>query len=343
MATVRDVAQLAGVSVATVSRVMTGAARVAEATAERVRAAILQLDYVPNHPASALGGSKTARLFAVMVPNLTNPYFAELLDIIELEASQHGFSVLFFNARQNEQTERSCLESCRKQQVDGLLMVPIVHSPEAIARLESLPFPVVILTQPLPRLTSVFVDHAAGGALAAEHLVRTGHTRIGFLGSNRGSEEKLVGFRGKLAELGYPLSDDDIIDLADGHHEECGPCIRSYLARHRPLTLSAIFASNDVAALQMMEALIEQGYRVPEEVVVVGFDNTPLAKAMGITSIAQPMQEIGRLAFQEILALRSQTPGAAQAQHLSLAPRLVVRESTLKVHRCTAELSLTRR
>ena len=152
-------------------------------------------------------------MFAVMLPNLSNPYFAELLDIIEQEASHHGFSILFFNSRHSVQLERSCLEACRRQQVDGLLMVPLDHSVEAIERLKALPFPVVSLTQPTPQLTSVFVDHVEGGAMIAEHLVRTGHTRIGFLGSNDPAEDKLVGFRSKLSELGYPLSNENIIDL----------------------------------------------------------------------------------------------------------------------------------
>ena len=133
-----------------------------------------------------------------------------------------------------------------------------------------------------------------------------------------------------------------IIDLNHVPGEGVGHRIEVYLEQHRPLPVTAIFAFNDIAAQQMIEALIEQGYRVPEDVVVVGFDNTPLARVMGITSIAQPMQEIGRLAFQEVLVRLGEPTQADRAVHLSLLPRLVVRESTLKVRKRKAEPGLIR-
>nr|WP_321238070.1 LacI family DNA-binding transcriptional regulator [uncultured Tolumonas sp.] len=333
MTTIRDVAELAGVSIATISRVLNNKGKVSEETADRVRAIVKELDYVyvkqPLKPRRT--EVKPQGLFAIILPTLSNPYFSELLDIVEQEVQYLGRSLLVYNSRGEMQRELSLLNICKQQKIDGLFIVPSSSKPEHIALLNQQPFPVVSLTQLHPELTSIAVDHAEGGAQVAEHLTSMGHTQIGYLGPADEAEQKFTGFRNKLSDLGIPLPAERIIDTPDVSAPELSARFSAYLDQHAVLPFSAIFVFNDVSAQLVIEVLQSRGYRVPEDVLVVGFDNTLIAQVMNISSVAQPIKEIGRLGFQEMMRLIEHHELENDTHHLILSPRLVLRNSSVKL------------
>jgi LacI family transcriptional regulator len=334
MTTIRDVAQLAGVSIATISRVLNNSEKVSPDTAEHVRSVIKELGYVYSPPLSnKRTPAERQSLFAIILPTLANPYFSELLDIVEQEAQFLGRALLVFNSRGDTQRELTLMNACKQYKIDGLFIIPCTRDHAHLETENSLPFPVVILTQLLQGKTSVAVDHIEGGAQVAEHLVSMGHTQIGYLGATDETEQKFSGFRDKLAELGVPLLSDNIIQTPALTAAEIADRFKEYLDDHPQLPFSAIFAFNDVAAQQVMDVLHQRGYQIPEQVQVVGFDNTLLAQVMNISSVAQPMREIGRLGCQEMIRLVEGKE--MDTHHLSLSPRLVLRNSSVKVNKRT--------
>ena len=332
MATIRDVAQLAGVSIATISRVLNNSDKVSPDTTAHVRAVIKELGYVYSPPlGNRRAGADRQLLFAIILPTLANPYFSELLDIVEQEAQYLGRALLVFNSRGDAQRELSLLNACRQYKIDGLFIIPCSRGTEHLMTISNQPFPIVALTQLVPGMTSVAVDHIEGGAQIAEHLVSMGHTNIGYLGAIDETEQKFGGFRDKLAELGVPLTSGNIIQTPALTAVELADRFKEYLDHHPTLPFSAIFAFNDVAAQQVIEILLQRGYQVPEQVLVVGFDNTLLAKVMNISSVSQPMREIGHLGCQEMIRLIEGKE--MDTHHLTLSPRLVLRNSSVKVNK----------
>ncbi len=330
MTTIRDVAQLAGVSIATISRVLNNSEKVSPDTAAHVRAVIKELGYVYNPPlANRRNSADRPLLFAIILPTLANPYFSELLDIVEQEAQFLGRALLVFNSHGDAQRELALINACKQYKIDGLFVVPSSRSTVHLTSFSKPSFPIVILTQLISGITSVAVDHIEGGAQVAEHLVSMGHTRIGYLGAIDDSEQKFGGFRDKLIELGVPLSPENIIQTPALVASELTDVFREYLDAHPVLPFTSIFAFNDVAAQQVMDVLHQCGYQIPEQVQVVGFDNTLLAQVMNISSVAQPMREIGRLGCQEMMRLIEGRE--LDTHHLTLSPRLVLRNSSVKV------------
>jgi Transcriptional regulators len=331
MTTIRDVAQLAGVSIATISRVLNNSDKVSPDTAEHVRAVINELGYVYSPPLSTRrSAADRQQLFAIILPTLANPYFSELLDIVEQEAQFLGRALLVFNSRGDAQRELALLNACKQYKIDGLFIVPCSRNTAHLTSTERQPFPVVVLTKLVSEMTSVAVDHIEGGAQVAEHLVSMGHTAIGYIGATDETEQKFLGFRDTLMTLGVPLATENIIQTPALTAGEIAERFKEYLDAHPSLPFSAIFAFNDVAAQQVIEVLYQRGYKIPEQVQVVGFDNTLLAQVMNISSVAQPMREIGRLGCQEMIRLISDKE--RDTRHLTLSPRLVLRNSSVKVN-----------
>lgn len=206
-----------------------------------MRAVVKELGYVYNQPLG--GGRKRVEktpLFAIILPTLANPYFAELLDIVEQEAQHLGRALLVFNSRGDVQRELTLMNACQQYNIDGLFIVPCSRTTEHIATLNRLPFPVVVLTQLVAELTSVAVDHVEGGAQVAEHLVSMGHTAIGYLGSVDDVEQKFGGFRDRLAALGVPIEPENIIQTPALTAIELAECFNDYLDTHPSLPFSGI-------------------------------------------------------------------------------------------------------
>lgn len=337
MVTTYDIAEKAGVSQATVSRVLNGSPAVRAETKQRVMTWVRKFDYQPNHAARSLA-KKQSSLLGMVIPDVMNPYFSEVLKAVEQAADLNGYNLVLCDSRGNLQKEKQCLNVLRRHQVAGILLVPIDKEKSLL----NIPkdwrmagnMPVVVITQELNALDYVCVSHTRGGALVANHFLEGGHTKIAFLGMP--TDEKLHGFRDTLASRGVPLLDENMIILDSFHgwqgFHEVHRRLNEYLEHHHPLDVTALFAYNDLAAFSAVSILQERGYRIPDDIVVAGFDNTFLANEMKpqLTSVAQPIAEIGRLAVD--LLLENVTGGkTAERSHLILEPTLIARESTRRM------------
>ena len=187
MATMEEVAKKAGVSQATVSRVINGNPSVSFETRQNVMRWVRKLNYQPNLTAQTLV-SKQSYLLGMILPDISNPYFSEVLKIVEQEASLNGYNIIFCNSGDNIQKERHSINILRGRQVDGLLIVPVDSNASHLKTLRHTNIPVVAITRDVDQFDSVSISHRHGGALVANHLLEIGHTSIGFIGSRE--EEK---------------------------------------------------------------------------------------------------------------------------------------------------------
>jgi LacI family transcriptional regulator, repressor for deo operon, udp, cdd, tsx, nupC, and nupG len=324
--TIYDVARLAGVSTATVSRALNGIGQIAPATRAAIEAAVEQLGYRPNTVARSLV-TKSTQTIALLLPDITNPFYAALVSGIEQHALARGYTMLLCTTEGDAEREEQYLSLLRAKQVDGALVDGLRLPPERIARFVGDGFPIVCLDRDIESnaIPLVQVDNRLGGRLATEHLIRLGHRRIAHVTGARElgiSEERLAGYRGALAD------DVDEQLVVDGEFtEESGHTAMLGLLERRP-DLTAVFAANDLSALGVLSALSTSGRRVPDDVSVVGFDDLRLSAFTSppLTTIQQPAIEIGQRATELLIDL-THGKSTPEVRHL-LEPRLVVRGST---------------
>jgi LacI family transcriptional regulator len=327
--TIYDVARLAGVSTATVSRALNGTGQIAPATRATIDAAVEQLGYRPNTIARSLV-TKSTQTIAFLLPDITNPFYAALVSGIQQYALSHGHTMLLCTTEGDAEREEQYLSLLRAKQVDGALVDGLVLPPDRIARFVEDGFPIVCLDRDIDSnaIPLVQVDNRLGGRLATQHLIDLGHDRIAHVTGARTlriSEDRLAGFRDALAAIG--VTPDPRLVAEGGFTEEGGyDATRTLLETGEEFT--AVFAANDLSALGVLHALAESGRRVPEDVSVVGFDDLRLSAytTPPLTTIRQPAAEIGQRATELLIDL---THGrrVRKLRHL-LEPELVVRAST---------------
>lgn len=306
--TIRDVARRAGVSAATVSRVLNDSPLVVEPTRARVRAAVDELGYRLNATARTLSlGRATA--VGVVVPFFTTHSVIERLRGVVARLSGGGaraYDLLLFDIEAPEQRADAMRDLADRHRVAGLLVVSLPIFDEEIDALQRDDLPAVLLDVAHPRLPGVVVDNVRGGELAAEHLLAKGHSRIGFLGDHptnaygfTSSEDRRRGFRGALDRAGIRL-DPRLERYGVPDRDEADVLTRSLLQQPSPPT--AIFATSDLQAIGVLRACEALGARVPDDVAVIGFDDVDLAEIVGLTTIRQPLRESGELAADLLVA-----------------------------------------
>jgi len=334
MATMEEIAKKAGVSQATVSRVINGSPSVTIETRQKVMEWVKRLNYHPNLTAQSLV-RKQSYLLGIVLPEISNPYFSEVLKVVEQEASLNGYNLLFCHTGDNVQREKHAITTLRSRQVDGLLLVPIDSEAAHLKTLRQNNVPVVTITREVNGFDSVSISHRHGGALAARHLLETGHTHIGYIGSTK--EEKFQGFLEVFTKNGIHFSDEHVIDMEGGDEAfrsyEIHEKLPAYLDCKKSADVTAFFVYNDLGAVVVSHILQEHGYRIPDDIAVVGFDNTFLALEMRptLTSVAQPITEIGRLAIEMLLERITGANTSPDSAQIILEPYLIVRESTRKI------------
>jgi len=301
--TIRDVAIDTGVSVATVSRALSGNGAVGPATRERIAEAAARLGYQPNDLARSLHGGATGTI-AVLVPDITNPFFPELVAGIQAVANERDNLLLLCQTGEDPATAGRELRHLRRKRVDGVVLVGGLSPDETLASaVEGLSVVTVDRDTGLPGRWSVRADHRAGGRLATEHLVELGHERIAHIAGPQHlsvARERLAGYREALAASG--IEPDDTL-VVEGDFGEAGGhvALRTLLRRRREF--SAVFCSNDLAAVGALRALDEAGLSVPDDVSLVGFDDIHLAGYLrpALTTVRQPIHELGRRAATLLL------------------------------------------
>lgn len=330
MSTIKHVAARAGVSFTTVSHVLNGTRRVSDAARERVERAVAEMGYAPSAVARALKMSETC-ILGVLVPNITNPFFAELTRGIEDCCRRTDYSVFLCNSDDDPERQSRYLQTLLGRRVDGLLLAAAAGDSAALAeRLAPTRVPTVVVDRDIPGLGAdlVRVDHQAGAELAVEHLLALGHRRIACLSGPSEfavSRARVAGWREAMAragiapEPGWLLEGD--FSAAAGH-----ALTTQLLARG--LGVTAIFAGNDLLGIGALRAAAEGGIAVPGRLSVIGFDGIDLGAYSypALTTVGHPIRALGERAATVLLERIA--GGPAPRREVVLAPALLAREST---------------
>ena len=332
MATIREVAESAGVSYATVSHVINNTRLVSPETRERVLAAMDALNYRPNALARSLRQGKTNTL-GLVLPDSANPFFAEISRSIEDEAFKKGYSVFLCNTELDTQRELFYVDVLSKKQVDGIVFVAAGDQADSLEFLVGRNMPVVMIDREVPsvEVDAVLTDNQLGGYLATRHLLELGHQRIACISgpsSITPSAERMIGYRKALEEAGLPY--DEKLILRGDYHAQSGMEITHSILKMNPRP-TAIFALNDLMALGALRAAAEDACTVPGDLAVVGYDDLEIARFTNppLTTIAQPKKEIGVKAI-ELLVDRISRKDRSPTR-LVLPPELIVRRSTQSI------------
>lgn len=310
MSTMSDVARRAGVSTMTVSRVVNGTGYTSSDTRARVEAAIAALGYVPNALARQLR-SKRSKTIALVVSDITNPFFTTIARGVEDFFIGHGFSVMYCNTDEDEAEEEQYLLMLIERQVEGILLVPARSSGKSLRLLGRRHLPVVVLDRRVAarNVDSVRCDSEAGAHALVEHLVALGHRRIAVLTGRRSvstSIDRVAGARRALEEAGLSLPDELVFwgrfnlgkaNQADGHR------MAQKMLDAPGARPTAVFCANDFIAFGAIRALREAGLVVPDDISVVAFDDLPSEWVSDpfLTVAAQPAYEIGNRAASRLL------------------------------------------
>lgn len=305
MATLQDVALSAGVSKTTVSRYLNKSIELPATTIARIDAAIAKLDYRPNLMARHLSTGRTEAI-GLVVPEIREPFFAELASAVEDEADRHGYTTFISSTRSDREREIASLNRLRDHHVDGLILLTNTPDDGSLARLIGKRRNVVLLDEDIPNVSvpKVFVENEEGAYRATRHLIDRGHRVIGYLGGPLGllsSEERYAGFRRAMAEAGLtPVTEH--LRRGSFSPDFARLAVLDILRTAAPPT--AIFASSDYLALGAVAGLRQAGIDVPRKMSLISFDDTPVGAMLtpALTAIRQPIEAIGRAGFQALYA-----------------------------------------
>lgn len=304
MATIHDVAKLAGVAPITVSRVINNSGYVSDKVREKVNAAIAELGYVPNVLARSLKSKKTNTL-ALVFTDITNPFFTILARGVEDTASKAGFNVIFCNTDESQEEEDNYIQLLLQKQVDGILLVPAKSNTKSIQLILDQKTPLVVLDRRVAdaKVDVVRGDSEGGAFQVTEYLINLGHRRIAILSGPRDvstAEDRVQGYERAMRANGLV---DNIQSSYGRFSQESGNTVTKEIFSKQPRP-TAIFAANNVIALGSLSALLNMGLNVPEDVAIVSFDDIPdnLTHSPFFTVVRQPSYEMGKKATELLIA-----------------------------------------
>lgn len=328
VATVKEVAAKAGVSTATVSRVLSGMGGVAEALEREVREAATSLNYWPNRAARSLRAG-SSRTVGVLIPDIENPFFTSVVRGIEEVLQTAGYSLLLANFNESPEREQVHLGTLRAEGIAGLIFAASRTPTKEYQRLLQAGMPIVAVSRVPDDLNvdTVSVDNAQGARIAVAHLISLGHRRIALINgplSLSTARERQEGCRMAFRDAGLPVPDDLIrygdFRQAGGYH-----AMQALLAEAPPPT--AVFVASNLMTIGALQAIHERGLEIPSEVAVVGFDDMAWAASLRppLTTVAQPATEVGRTAAR--LLLERVQNRRLPVRRVVLETRLIVRSS----------------
>ena len=330
--TIRDVARHAGVSVATASRALNGKDVVNPQTRDRILSVMEELGFSPSPAARRLSLGRTLTV-GVVVSFLTRPQAAERLRGVDAVLTDSEFDLVIYNVESVQKRDHYLGTLAQSQRTDGLIVMSLPPPDTAVPLLGRGPVPVVFIDVHTPSIAAmprVVGDDAAGGALAARHLLELGHTAIGFVGDAlhdpfgfTSSHDREQGLTNELARSGVSIPDRWVGHGAHGRYEARDLARQMLTADRRP---TAIFTASDTQALGVIAAAREIGLHVPDDLSVIGYDDIEAADYVGLTTVRQQLLESGRRGAEVLLAeigTRSEEPPIVH-----LAPELVVRATT---------------
>jgi len=328
--TVRDVAREAGVSPITVSRAYSGTHPVAEETRNKIFKVAEEMGYAPDLLARALA-QKQSPMLGVVVLELSNPFFAPIIDAIQAEARKNNYMVIVSQSERQESLEHVSLNQFRQLSVAGILVSPVSSDLEYLSELSAKGTEVVVIARQWEQGNFVTVDDYLGGRIVGEHLTKLGHRQIGCVAldepENTALQARLRGFQDAIEEAGGALQGECIILTETLRTDQGLHAADAFL--ELPQRPTAVFVTADRLAIGFLHRLRQRGIRIPEDVAVVGYDDIRYSEFLEVplTTVALPKYEMGQKATQILFdALKSETNDDGPQQIL-LEPKLIVRES----------------
>lgn len=329
--TIYDIAREAHVGIGTVSRVFNNRPNVSDDTRSRVLAVAEKMRYQPHASAQALA-RKHAYTLSVIIPFFTNYFSIEVLKGIQDTLAETGYDILLQGVNNTSEVDEFLNKGMKKGRVDGILFVSMPLSDAHVKRIQEQKLPIVLVDSYRPEFDSIQVMNYKGAFQATEHLIHIGHKRIGMINANMKSfpaQERYLGFTDALKKHGIELLPQFIVssnsEKQDGFNKNAGYTAMKQLLEQNTERPTAVFVSSDVQAIGVLGAMEEQGLRAPQDIALVGYDDIELAKHFHLTTMHQPMYELGELGVRKLIH-RIQAPDDPPVID-SFTPTLVVRES----------------
>lgn len=326
---IKEVARLAKVSTATVSRTINGSNKVTAKTAERVRRAVETLKFYPNTNARALGSGRS-NLYGLIISDITNPFFPELVKSFEDVAVQYGLEVLIANTNYDKHRMEQCVTRMLQRKVDGVAVMTSEMEERLIDELSSRKIPLVFMDTGTPQrgISNISIDYRAGIDAAVGHLHSLGHRSIGFISGPMdlaSARTRRKAFIASMKRKGL-TPDKDLIE--EGNHRIDGGHEAMARLLHRKTRPTAVVTSNDMSAIGAMGAIFECGLKVPRDVSVVGFDDIAISAFIqpALTTVRLSRTEIAKLAFRALHGVPN--AGSVNGADYPVVPSLVERSST---------------
>ncbi|RBM35885.1 substrate-binding domain-containing protein [Vibrio tarriae] len=333
MATMKDIARLAGVSTSTVSHVINKSRFVSDEIAERVNNAAQQLNYAPSALARSLKMNRT-KTIGMLVTTSTNPFFGEVVKGVERSCYHQGYNLILCNTEGDNQRMKASINTLLQKRVDGLLLMCSTLEGERLDVFDRYPdIPIVVMDWgPILFASDKIQDNSLqGGYMAAKHLIECGHKEIGCITGpliRHQAQMRYEGYKRALAEAGIAINPDWIVES----DFECEGGYQAFEKLYERGKLpSALFVSNDMMAMGVIQAASQRGLRIPDDLSLIGYDDVHIAKFMtpALTTIHQPKYRLGKAAVDTLL-YRLENPDTT-AQVVQLEPTLMVRSSVRKL------------
>lgn len=330
--TIKDIAEKVEVSFATVSRALNNRPEVKEETRQKVLEAAKEMGYRPNKIARSLV-TKRSQCLGLIVPDIMNPFFAELAQGVDEAATAKGYNVYLCSTNWSEKKELTYLNLLDGRQTDGIILASARDEGTNVEKFIERKLPLVVVNSLFREFGchQVMIDNVRGGYLAAEHLIGLGHERIGFMGGLqhvKATIDRLAGLRAALKDEGLAL-DESFISFGAYSWESGYRRTKKLLKEKKGELPTAIFAGNDIVALGVMQAADERGLKVPEQLALVGFDDIAFSAypKVQLTTVSQQKKYLGECAVKIILDQLDQDPDSPDKERLVLQPSLVIRKT----------------
>jgi DNA-binding LacI/PurR family transcriptional regulator len=325
---IKDIARLADVSHATVSRALRDSPLVNRETGEKIRRIAKECGYTPSAAARSLVTRRTNSV-GVVVTSISDPFAAEVVGGIEAAAAEHGFSLLLADSSADPEREIRAVRLLEERRVDGIVVTASRVGALYVPMLSRMRVPIVLLNNQHPSafVHSVMIANTEASLAVTRHLIGLGHRRIAYLGDRYGDQsdtERFAGYRQAINEVGFAF-EPELVVHGDGKPEGASAAMANLLDLPHPPT--AVFCYNDMSALGAYRTIRMRGLRIPDDVSVVGFDDLQIMQYTDppLTTVRQPMHRMGRMAMDTLLQLLS----GATSEHLVTVPgELIIREST---------------
>ena len=331
-ATLKSIADQVGASVTTVSRVLSGQAtryRISKETEEGIRRAAEELHYAPNQLARGLRLKRTHTM-GLVIPDISNPFFASIAKSIEIEAQKVGYSIMLCDSQESTKLEIDSLQLLQNRKVDGLIICPVGQDGKHLERLYNDDIPMVIIDRHFPQLKCPYVvsDNYKGAVEAVNHFIENGHRIIaciqGILHTSV-NDDRVRGYRD--AQKMHNISVDESLIVGDSFGERNG-YIGAKLLLNRTSRPTAIFAVSNLISLGALRAISEEGLQIPDDISMISFDDQPYSDYLStpMTTVAQPKTEMGDIAFK-LLIDQIELNNRLDTNGVVLPTKLIKRES----------------